>query len=158
MPSQFTVLPKTDGTGERPKGNLPEFKKSSLILLFGIAAIQAIIVAIAKAAPSFGWQPMILLLWSFFGASLLQAAALIFQKEVRTGSFFIRTEPSTRNRLLKYMLVTGLLIAAPNAITFAITSRVGAGFVTLMFALPLVLTYALSLLFGLEKRNLVRLA
>ncbi|MTH97044.1 DMT family transporter [Roseibium sp. RKSG952] len=129
----------------------------SLMLLLLVGAMLAVSAIFAKAAPALGWHPLILLLWSLFAASVLQLAYLLRDGPGLLAASFAEKRPGATRRLLIYMLVTGVLFAAPNAVAFAAAEHVGAGFVTLTFAFPLVLTYGLSLLLGLERLRIPRL-
>ncbi|MTH97045.1 DMT family transporter [Roseibium sp. RKSG952] len=129
---------------------------SSLTLLLLTGGMLAGSVDFAKAAPAFGWDPLSLLMWSFFLATVLQTAVFLRQGPASLMGGLSLKGQGGKTRLLIYMFVTGLLIAAPNAIAFASAKHVGVTFVTLTFAFPLVLTYGLSLMIGLEHPRLAR--
>jgi len=54
--------------------------------------------------------------------------------------------------------VTGILYAVPNALAFAAARHVGAGFVALCFAFPLVLTYGMAIVLRMETVQAARFA
>ena len=89
---------------------------------------------------------------SFLLLSILGAAILLF---VLTG--LLRQAPALSRPNLRYGFVSGLLsVAAPNTILFLALPHVGAGFVSLLGALPPLGTYALALLFRLEPPRWLR--
>ncbi len=120
-----------------------------LALLLSVGSCVALSAVVAKAAPSAGWSPLALLQWAMLGATAL-VFAVVFQlkKRVRTG----KSVPKVLfNRpALTYMAVTGFLLAMPYILSFNAAPKVGAGFVALCFGFPLVLTYVLSIFYGLD--------
>lgn len=59
-------------------------------------------------------------------------------------------------RIVEYGLVSGLLLAIPQALAFAAVGQVGAGFVSLSFAFPVLITWLLAVMLRLERPNLLR--
>ncbi|WP_428672649.1 DMT family transporter [Roseibium sp.] len=121
-----------------------------LVLLLIVGGFLAVSTIIAKAAPSFGWHPLVLLQWSILGG----AAALFAATRVSTGKarpHLGQVNEVARRKLLTYLVFSGLLFIAPNMIAVVAASKVGAGFVSLSYAFPLVLTYALAVVLRLER-------
>ncbi|MGQ9425258.1 DMT family transporter [Gilvimarinus sp. F26214L] len=68
-----------------------------------------------------------------------------------------RQEMPLDGRSLEYGLVSGVLLAAPQALGFLAVSRVGAGFVSLSFAFPILITWLLAVLLRMERLRPARL-
>lgn len=137
-----------DGANASQGGRSP--LDQPLVLLLIVGAFLGISTVFAKAAPEVGWHPVALLQWSIFGgaAGLFAVTRLMGLKNgrERTGK-----EQGHRRRLLVYVIVTGLLFILPNMIAVAAAPRVGAGFVSLCYAFPLVLTYAFAVILRLQR-------
>ncbi|MEJ8474050.1 DMT family transporter [Roseibium sp. H3510] len=140
----------------------------ALLLLGVVGSLLAGQIILAKLAVPTGWAPLALLQWSLFGAAIIQFTILAVQGQRKSVDMKERViselntdlgQGKSQNfrQLATYMLITGLLFAAPNALAFAAAPHVGAGFISLCFAFPLVLTYGLSVLLGLETVNVRRL-
>ncbi|WP_422376021.1 DMT family transporter [Roseibium sp.] len=126
-----------------------------LVLLLVVGSFLAVSTVIAKAAPQVGWHPLALLQWSILGGAtglylITRMAGL--GKGVRQGGAVIGLD----RRLVIYLTLSGLLFIAPNMIAVVAAPKVGAGFVSLSFAFPLVLTYALAVLLRLERLQVLR--
>lgn len=126
--------------------NHPE--RLAVLLLLAVGGLLGASAILAKAAVAAGWPPLGFLQWSMLGAATLQLA---LAGQARAG--FRPTLP-----LLAYLAGSGFLFAAANALAFAAVAHVGAGFVALCFAFPLVVTYALALALDLERLRIARLA
>ncbi|WP_372657913.1 EamA/RhaT family transporter [Hydrogenophaga sp.] len=98
-------------------------------------------LVIAKLAVHAGAAPLSLLTLSMLGAGVV-----LLGKER-----WNQPAPVLNRRVLEYGLVAGLLFALPNAIGFLAVAHVGAGFLSLTFAFPILLTYALALLLGMDR-------
>lgn len=61
-------------------------------------------------------------------------------------------------RALEYALVAGALLALPNALAFVAIRHVGAGFISLSFAFPILITWVLAVCLKLERLRLLRLS
>lgn len=126
-----------------------------LVLLLVVGSFLAVSTVIAKAAPQVGWHPLALLQWSILGGAtglylITRLASL--GKGVRQGGAVNGLD----RRLVIYLTLSGLLFIAPNMIAVVAAPKVGAGFVSLSFAFPLVLTYALAVLLRLERLQVLR--
>ncbi len=130
------------------------FLEQPLALLFIVGGLLAVSTVIAKAAPIFGWHPLALLQWSILGGAaglfalsrLLSAGANRQDRPVVEGG---------RRKLVTHLVFSGLLFIAPNMIAVVAASKVGAGFISLSYAFPLVLTYALAVVLRLERFRLL---
>lgn len=145
--SQGTDLARGPGMGG--------VSRQPLVLLLVVGSFLAVTTIIAKAAPMAGWHPLALLQWSILGGAaclflVTRLAAPGSRREVEG-----RTRSSPR-RLAIYLVVSGLLFIAPNMIAVAAAPRVGAAFVSLCYAFPLVLTYAFAVLLRLEHFQAMR--
>lgn len=97
----------------------------------------------AKVAVDQGVAPLVLLC-----VATILSGAILMGIEWRTGL------PAHIDRpIVTYALVTGALFAIPNASGFLAVRHVGAGFLSLTVAFPILLTYAFSLLLRLEGFN-----
>jgi len=123
---------------------------AAVVLLVSVGSLLATSAMFAKAAPAFGWSPLALLLWSLLGAALLQGALLV-QSRGHAG-----LQAGQTRGMVTYLLVSALLFTVPNALAFMAAPHVGAGFIALCFAFPLVLTFGLSVAFGLDRLALRR--
>ncbi|MEM8704206.1 MAG: DMT family transporter, partial [Pseudomonadota bacterium] len=135
-------------------GNVLE---TPLVLLLIIGTFLAVSTVFAKAAPGFGWHPVALLQWSVLGG----AAALFTVTRLAgfgKGSNGSRGQGIARGHLLVYILVTGILFILPNMIAVTAAPKVGAGFVALCYAFPLVLTYAFAVVLRLQRFQLLMVA
>lgn len=121
---------------------------SALLLLLTVGTLLGTTAIFAKSAPLAGWPPLALLQWSMvIGAGLQIAVAF-------AGRLTISLSPA----ILAIMAITGFLYAVPNALAFAAARHVGAGFVALCFAFPLVLTYGMAIVLRMETVQAMRLA
>lgn len=121
---------------------------SALVLLLVVGTLLGTTAIFAKSAPLAGWPPLALLQWSMvIGAGLQLIAAMAGR---------LRTTLSPR--IFGVMAITGFLYAVPNALAFAAARHVGAGFVALCFAFPLVLTYGMAIVLRMETVQAARFA
>ncbi|MEP3047535.1 MAG: DMT family transporter [Roseibium sp.] len=126
-----------------------------VILLLVVGSFLAISTVIAKAAPQFGWHPLALLQWSVLGGAVVLYLATRLAN-ARKDTSDAETGRRLSKPLLTYMAISGLLFITPNMIAVVAAPKVGAGFVSLSFAFPLVLTYAFAVLIGLERLQILR--
>ncbi|GAB4511996.1 MAG: DMT family transporter [Roseibium sp.] len=130
----------------------PAILAQPLPLLLIVGGFLAVSTVIAKAAPGLGWHPLALLQWSILGG----AAGLFLITRLAGAGSARRATVFPDHRLMLYLVMSGLLFIAPNMIAVAAAPRVGAGFVSLCYAFPLVLTYALAVLLRLERLEWLR--
>lgn len=152
---------ETPVAAHRPsQGAVPQHRagillEQPLVLLLVVGSFLAVSTVIAKAGPTVGWHPLALLQWSIFGG------AVGLYLVTRLAGAGRRPAPGMQGRrfdgrLAGYLAVSGLLFIAPNMIAVMAAPRVGAGFVSLSFAFPLVLTYAFVVLLRLERFQFLR--
>ncbi len=129
------------------------FTDTPLFLLGVVGSLLAVTSVFAKLAPELGWHPLGLLQWSVGGGALL-----LFAGSRRGGPGEGRASASSgrKRRVALFMCVSGLLFVVPNMIASVSAPRVGAGFVSLGYAFPLVLTYAIAVVIGLERFHPVK--
>ncbi|MES0879121.1 DMT family transporter [Roseibium sp. SCP14] len=131
------------------KANVIKAFEKPFVLLLVVGSFLAVSTVLAKSAPDFGWHPLALLQWSILGGAvtLFMVTRLVAradgQQEGSTGT-------SVRRQLIAYLAISGVLFIAPNMIAVVAAPKVGAGFVSLSFAFPLVLTYAIAVFLRLE--------
>ncbi len=117
------------------------FEWASLSYLLVVGSLLGVSINIAKMTIERGGSPLFLLFWATLGAgtALLVIARLLQNKLQLTQAMIV------------YGLVSGALFAVPNLLAFMAIEKVGAGFVALNFAFPILLTYALALVFVIEQ-------
>ena len=138
----------------------------AIFLLGAVGTMLAASVVSGKLAQPAGWHPLSLLFWSMVGACLLQVGMAKARHRAAAGGqgrpddlthhplgLFAGGSSGRLVRVSLFSAGSGLLFAVPNAMAFSAVPHVGAGFVALCFAFPLVLTYALSLVLRLERFN-----
>ncbi|MEP1576466.1 DMT family transporter [Roseibium album] len=121
-----------------------------LVLMLIVGSFLGVSTVFAKAAPEIGWHPIALLQWSILGGAIGLFGATRLAG-LKNGSTRVAKEKGHQQRLVIYILITGLLFILPNMIAVAAAPRVGAGFVALCFAFPLVLTYAFAVVLRLQR-------
>ncbi len=111
-------------------------------LLLGAGALLGITTNLAKLAAGAGLNPLAFLAWSVVGAAIILAGVGTARHRL----------PPLNARTTEYFVVAGLVgLAAPNLLSFAAVSHVGAGFVALSIAFPPLLTYLGALILGMEQ-------
>ncbi|WP_228868577.1 DMT family transporter [Roseibium aggregatum] len=137
-------------SGERRESPLDQ----PLVLLLIVGGFLAVSTVIAKAAPMTGWHPLALLQWSILGGA---GGLFVISRIASGGSMAAKGDTGvSRGQFAFYLLVSGLLFIAPNMIAVVAAPKVGAGFVSLSYAFPLVLTYGFAVLLRLEKFQVLR--
>lgn len=139
-------------SGELKRDRVP-IGTNPILLLLAVGGLLGTSAVFAKAAPGLGWTPIILLQWSMLGSALIQGGVLLWRARGKAGA---GQTPATQRQLVTYMAVAGGLFALPNAIGFTAAPQVGAGFISLCLAFPLVLTYGLSVVLKLERFQTLR--
>lgn len=112
-----------------------------------VGTLLALSLVIAKLADGSGAPRLTFLMVAMAGAGavLSMVAAL-------------RGQPMPINRrTLEYAVVSGILFALPNALGFLAVRHVGAGFISLSFAFPILITWFLAVLLHLERLHVLRL-
>ena len=112
-----------------------------------VGSFLALSLAIAKLADEAGAPRLSFLITALVGAALILA-----------GTTALRSQPMPINRrTLEYAAVSGILFAVPNAVSFLSVRHVGAGFVALSLAFPVLVTWLLAVTLRMEKLRALRL-
>lgn len=128
---------------------MPEVSAARLMALLLItAALLAVTIIFAKMASDAG-MPM---LW--YQAAVTGIAGLA-QLAVAGIGRQIRGDP---RRLLPYALGAGLFQAGPSGMAYLAISHVGAGYISLTFAFPILITWIIARALGMERRSSTRMA
>ena len=113
-----------------------------LLLLLSTGALLGVSTNLAKLAGQAGLSPLAYLAWSVAGA----AVVLLVVQRAR-GRL-----PGLNRRTAEYFVVAGLAsVVVTNLTFFAAVPRIGAGFVSLVIALPPLFTYLGALALGMER-------
>jgi len=112
-----------------------------------VGSLLALSLVLAKLADGAGAPRLSFLMVGVTGAGVLLLVLAAVQRQP------MRLD----RRILEYALVSGTLFALPNALGFLAVRHVGSGFVSLSFAFPLLLTWALAVGIGMERVNALRL-
>lgn len=112
-----------------------------------VGSLLALSLVVAKLADNAGAPRLSFLMVAVAGAGVLLLALAGVQRQ-----------PMKLNRrILEYGVVSGALFALPNALVFLAVRHVGAGFISLSFAFPILLTWMLAVGLGMERVNALRL-
>ncbi len=117
------------------------------ICLLLVGSLLGLSLVIAKLAIGSGAAPLPFLLLAMIGAGTV----LLVAERMKMRQPFVMSP-----RIVEYGLVAGGLFALPNAIGFLAVAHVGAGFLSLTFAFPILITYFLSLVLGMDRFRLVK--
>lgn len=116
----------------------------SLLVFNGF--LIALMLALAKEVTSQGIPPITYAFWQTIISGFI---LLLVSFPVSVG---------LNRSLVTYCVISGLTgIAIPNAIAFVLVTKIGAGFTGIMYALPPVFTFFISVSLGLEKLKMTRL-
>ncbi|GGY04837.1 transporter [Litchfieldella qijiaojingensis] len=112
-----------------------------------VGTFLALSLVVAKLADGAGAPRLTFLMLAMAGA----AAVLV-------GIAALQRQPMALNRrTLEYAAVAGALFAVPNALAFLAVRHVGAGFISLSFAFPILITWLLAVWLSLERLRAMRL-
>ncbi|TYC63264.1 DMT family transporter [Rhodobacterales bacterium] len=131
-----------------------KLQDNPLFLLLTVGIFLAVSTVFAKAAPTLGWHPLALLQWSILGGAA--GLFLVLRLGDRAGESAVGKQGRGRAPYLRYLLASGLFFIVPNMIAVTAAPRVGAGFVSLCYALPMVLTYGLAVSLKIERFQRLR--
>lgn len=132
-------------TNATPTHKRPGLQAIGCLLLVG--TFLALSLTIGKLADEAGAPRLTFLMAAMAGAGL-----------VLLGIAAARHRPLTFDRrTLEYAAVAGALFALPNALAFVAVRHVGAGFISLSFAFPILITWLLAVLLSLERLRMLRL-
>lgn len=117
------------------------------LLLVAVGFLIALMLPLARIAMETGMSAMAYAFWQALGGGAL----LWLWRGPNRGSL-----PAGSYR---YFLVSGLTaIAIPNAVAFLVVAQVGSGLTSTLYALPSLITYALSVMIRLDRVSVLRLA
>ena len=119
----------------------------ALACLLLVGSLLALSLVVAKLADDAGAPRLSFLMVAVTGAGLLLLALAALQRQPMRLDW----------RILEYALVSGALFALPNALVFLAVRHVGAGFISLSFAFPILVTWVLAVGLGMERVNALRL-
>lgn len=114
------------------------------LLLVGVLLAASLVVG--KLADIAGAPRLTFLLVAMVGAGVILGLVAVIQR---------KPMPFNR-RTLEYAAISGVLIALPNALGFLAIRHVGAGFISLSFAFPILLTWVLAVFLGMERLRAMR--
>ncbi|MEQ8707679.1 MAG: DMT family transporter [Rhodospirillales bacterium] len=118
------------------------------LLLVIAGSLLAITLIFSRLASDEGAAMLWFLSLVMGGAGLLLYAVLHLTGKA-TGNF---------RSLLRYSLIAGCFQALPMAMAYLSVGHVGAGYIALAYAFPLLITYLLALLFRMERFRFLRTA
>lgn len=119
----------------------------TLACLLLVGSLLALALAVAKLADGAGAPRLSFLMVAVTGAGVLLLVLAVVQRQ-----------PMRVDRhIVEYALVSGVLFALPNALGFLAVRHVGASFVSLSFAFPILVTWVLAVGLGMERINILRL-
>lgn len=112
----------------------------SALLLLGVGVLIALMLPLSRAAMDDGMTPLAYAFWQALGGGVILAALPRRRSSVRFDGSLVR-----------YFGISGLTaIAVPNAVAFAVVSKVGAGLTATLYALPSLATYAIAVALGMD--------
>lgn len=112
-----------------------------------VGTFLALSLVVAKLADSAGAPRLTFLMTAMAGAGIVLGTIGALQ----------RRSMALNRRTLEYAAVAGALFAVPNALAFLAIRHVGAGFISLSFAFPILLTWLLAVWLSLERLRALRL-
>lgn len=116
----------------------------ALLSLLIVGTLLSLSMIVGKLGIAAGAAPLSFLWLSMLGSGLILLLGARFGAGV--------TVPLTR-RTVEYGAVAGALFVLPNVIGFHAVSHVGAGFMSLTFAFPILITWLIALTIRMEKFN-----
>lgn len=113
-----------------------EFIKTALLIVNGF--LIALMLSLAKEVTSAGVHPVVYAFWqTLLAGTLLLAISL-------------KNLAAITSNHVRYFFISGLTgIAVPNAIAFVLVTKIGSGFTGIMYALPPIFTFLISITMGL---------
>lgn len=132
---------------EKPRKDASRTGVYALGCLLLVGTLLALSLVIAKLADQAGAPRL-----SFLTAAIASAGVVL------AGITALQRQPMPLNRRsLEYAAIAGVLFALPNALAFLAIRHVGAGFISLSFAFPILVTWLLAVLLRLERLRALRL-
>ncbi|MCH4564148.1 DMT family transporter [Halomonas sp. EGI 63088] len=112
-----------------------------------VGTFLALSLVVAKLADGAGAPRLTFLMTAMAGAGIVLGTIGTLQ----------RRSMALNRRTLEYAAVAGALFAVPNALAFLAVRHVGAGFISLSFAFPILVTWLLAVWLSLERLRALRL-
>lgn len=112
-----------------------------------VGTLLALSFVIAKFADDSGAPRLSFLMIALLGAGFVLMALSALRGYAK----------ALDRRMVEYALVTGVLLTLPNALGFLAVRHVGAGFLSMSFAFPVLVTWLIAVLIGLERLRWRRL-
>ncbi|APX93737.1 hypothetical protein BWR19_12760 [Halomonas sp. 1513] len=112
-----------------------------------VGTFLALSLVVAKLADGAGAPRLTFLMAAMTGAGLVLSVIGAIQRQTMRINL----------RNLEYAAVAGALFAVPNALAFLAIRHVGAGFISLSFAFPILITWVLAVWLSLERLRALRL-
>lgn len=120
----------------------------ALVCLLLVGSLLALSLVVAKLADGVGAPRLTFLMTAMAGAAVVLGI-----------SGRLRGQPMIFNRrTFEYTVVAGVLFAVPNALAFLAVRHVGAAFISMSFALPILITWLLAVGLRLERLSVMRLS
>ncbi|SIS60817.1 DMT family transporter [Neptunomonas antarctica] len=111
-----------------------------------VGAFLALSLVVGKLASTAGAPLLTFLMISMLGASVMLCIISA-----------IKRHPMALNRrMIEYGIVSGVLFALPNALGFLAIRHVGAGFISLSYAFPILITWLLAVVLRMERLRVLR--
>ncbi|MBD3897257.1 DMT family transporter [Halomonas sp. ML-15] len=135
----------SNGLQRRKSSNRAGLRALSCLLLVG--TFLALSLVVAKLADGAGAPRLTFLMAAMTGAGIVLGVIGALQRQAM----------ALNRRTLEYAAVAGALFAIPNALAFLAVRHVGAGFISLSFAFPILITWILAVWLSLERLRALRL-
>src|SRR5690606_31083157 len=118
----------------------------ALVCLLLVGSCLALSLVVAKLADGAGAPRLTFLMMAVAGAGMVFAVVGALQ----------RRSMRLNRRTLEHAVVAGVLFALHNALAFLALRNVGAAFISLSFAYPILVTWLLAVCLGLERLSVMR--
>jgi len=118
----------------------------ALFCLLAVGSLLALSIINSKIAISEGAEPLLFLFATFLGSGIVLSAVVVMSKKKRALNW----------HTLEYGFIAGALFAIPNVMGYSAVIYVGAGFLSLTFVFPILLTYIIALFIRLERLSMRR--
>lgn len=127
---------------------VPRRDPIAYLLLLVVGILVALMLPLARVAIEGGMTALAYAFWQAFGGGAL---------------LWLWSRPASDRLSLRqthrYFLVSGLTaIALPNALAFIVVAQIGSGLTSTLYAMPSLITYALSVAVRLERVSPLRIA
>lgn len=129
-----------------PVHTLVHHDSRAFFCLILVGVLMACSIVVAKLADEAGAPRLAFLTLSMIGAGVILTLITRIQAQVM----------ALNSRTLEYAVASGILFALPNALAFLAVRHVGAGFLSLSLAFPILITWIFAILLGMEKPRMQR--